>query len=268
MATTADPARFIYRGNAMPLGGQISNVGGKPVSLLIPGPPTAALTVSGGFNRATGAGSRFENVFSWGATFAEVTGAVREDGHPVTTVTASVADVIAVNRPIQFEADLLKITLVSDHPRVGQPAIAPTEVVFGGRKGMFLDGKPVRVEWDNDLGKYPTFTAFEEQYRGSDKFFRKYRERMRRPRAKAGVWGERLPRIGGYVSTSIVRRIYWNEKKIEGHVLALEGFGRIYFGEVLMNENNRRLTMLRFAMGSDVGAQASCAEADPNGSWG
>ena len=54
----------------------------------------------------------------------------------------------------------------------------------------------------------------------------------------------------------------------EGHILRLTGFGTIYFGEVLIKDDNRRLTMVRLEMGSAVRADVAYAEADPNGNWG
>ena len=71
----------------------------------------------------------------------------------------------------------------------------------------------------------------------------------------------------GYVVTSIVKAIRWRKRSYEGNRLYLKGFGALYFGELLMNETNRRLTMVRFAMGSEMGALAAAGEADPNGEW-
>jgi hypothetical protein len=251
----------------MPFGGRITNIGGTAVSKLIEGPPTGALSVAGGRSQSSGAGSSFEGIFKWGTTNAECTGIIRTDGHAETKVTSTLSSFSAKNDPILFETDLLKISMLSDHPTKGQPSIMPTEVVFGGTKGMFLNGKQIRVEIDDDLKSFPTLAQFESEYRTKQTFYTKYKSRFRRSATKAAIYGERLPRVGGYVSTSIVRSITWNGKKIDGHVLSLTGFGRIYFGELLMNENNRRLTMIRLVMGSSVKAEAACAEADPNGSW-
>jgi hypothetical protein len=273
MATTADPARFIYHGNAMPLGGRIKGIGGTPAPRLIPCPPTSALTVAGGLSRITGTGSSFEDIVAWGATVAESRGEEVGDRH-ITTVTVSVADFAAVNEPHKFKAAMLKATIASDHPRRGQPSIAPSEILFAG---LSLNGKEIRVEFDDDFRRDATFAAFEERYRTSERFFRKYQNRCRRPGLRAGKFGERLPRIGGYVSTSIVKCIHYDGEHIDGHVLTFPGFGRIYLGELLMNENNKRLTMLRSVMkagdgiasgGGGVDAEIACAEADPNGSWG
>ena len=267
MAVTADGSRFVFRGNAMPFGGRITDIAGTAVSKLIEGPPASALTVAGGRSQSSTAGSSFEGIFKWGATSAECTGVIQPDGHAETKVTSVMNTFSAKNDPILFEVDLLKISMLSDHPKKGQPSIMPTEVIFGGSKGMFLNGKRIQVEVDDDLKSFPTLVNFETEYRTKQTFYTKYSRRCRRPTAKAPTFGERVPRVGGYVSTSIVRSITWNGKKIDGHVLSLTGFGRIYFGELLMNENNRRLTMIRLVMGSSVKSEAACAEADPNGSW-
>ena len=268
MAITTDQSRFVFRGNAMPFGGRIVNIGGTPVSKPIEGPPSSAITVAGGRSYATGKPSSFNNIFKWGDTVAESVGLIRPaDGHAVTTVTSMVKSFAATNAPITFEADVLKAVIVSDHPTRGQPSIKITEAVFGGSVGMFLNGKRIVVEVDDFTPKFGTLALFESQYRTNNAFYTRYNGRFRRSSTKAPLLGERLPRVGGYVSTSIVRSIQWNGKKINGHVLPLTGFGKIYFGELLMNENNRRLTIIRLAMGSHVNAESACAEADPNGSW-
>jgi hypothetical protein len=269
MANGSTEYRFIFRGNAIPFGARVVAVGGKPAPRLLTSPPASSLAVVGGRSRGTSAGSSSDSAFKWGATLAESRGELAATGNYVTTVTSSIASAYAKNDPIIFEADLLRITIVSDHPKTGQPSIVPKEIVFGAEKGMFLNGKPIKVEYDNDLATYGTFAGFEKQYRTVESFFRKYQSRCKRlPTAKDPVFGERLPRItGGYVSTSIVRRIIYNGKTISGNMLALTGFGRIFFGEVLMNEYHRRLTVVRLAMGSFMEANVAYAEADTNGSW-
>ena len=89
MAITTDQSRFVFRGNAMPFGGRIVNIGGTPVSKPIEGPPSSALTVAGGRSYATGKPSSFNNIFKWGDTVAESVGLIRPaDRHAVTTVTS------------------------------------------------------------------------------------------------------------------------------------------------------------------------------------
>lgn len=234
--------RLIFHGNAVPFGGRIVSISGKPFLASIPGPPSSSLAVVGGWSRAPSTGSSYRDIFKWGDTVADSKGEMRADGHFITTVTSSIADVHAKNDPFSFEAGRLSITIVSDHFKPEEePSIAPTEIVL---EGLQLDGQPIELDRDTDLIDYPTFTGYCLKHPSG-------------PRTS-----------GGYVVTSFVRSIRWKKKKIQGNVLSLKGFGSIYFGEVLMNEYNRRVTLVRLAMGSTVEAEAACAEADPNGTWG
>ena len=268
MPQTSTTRRFIFRGNALPFGGRIIRRAGKENHETIPGPPSSALPVTGGKSKATSRGSSYLDIFRWGATLAQSEGSMLPDGSVRTTVTSSVSDAYAHNKPHVFEAGTIKVSMVSDHPHTGQPSFAPSELVFGGDKGMQLEGLPIELEFDNDLKDYPTFEAFEKEYQTNRAFFDKYQKCLQHP-AGVGKFGDPLPRLeSGYVELSFVRRIRYKKKWRDGNMLSFKGFGRIYFGEVLMKESSRRVTMVRLAMGSDTEADVTLAEADPNGSWG
>ena len=49
------------------------------------------------------------------------------------------------------------------------------------------------------------------------------------------------------------------------HILKVENFGYIFFGELLIGETTRRLTMLRLQLGSDTGGSSCSGESKPNG---
>ena len=260
--------RFVFRGNALPLGGRIVRRGGQESHETIPGPPASALPVTGGKNKAVSRGSSYQDIFRWGATLAQSEGQILPDGTVRTTVTSSIADAYAHNKPHVFEAGLIRVSMVAEHPYEGQPSITPSELVFGGGKGMQLEGSPVELEFDNDLKDFPTFEAFEKEYQTNQAFFDKYQRCLTHP---GGVckFGEPLPRLhSGYVELSFVRRVRYKKKWRDGNVLYFKGFGRIHFGEVMMKESSRRVTMVRLAMGSDTGADLTLGEVDPNGSWG
>jgi len=257
--------RFLFHGNATPLGGRIVSIAGKPAHEPIPGPPSSSLGVDGGLHRSESKGSSHRNILSWGDTLAETKGELRADGHHITTVSSSVADVSVKNDPLVFKAKKLAVTMVADHDQTGEPDIAPREIVYGG---LELDGEPIELEVDDDLARFPTFAAFEKEYRRNQDFFEKYKGRLIRGDSEA-KFGERFPRTeGGYVLLSFVRSILWKKKKIKGHILPLKGFGKIHFGEVVMKSNRRRITLVRLAMGSTVGAAVTLACSDQNGSWG
>jgi hypothetical protein len=260
-----ESARFIFRGNAMPFGGRITKRNDTQYLATIPGPPAAALAVVGGFSHATSGAAKPHEAFSWGGTVAEAKGELLTNGHYQTTVTSSISTVWAKNDPHVFEADILRVTLISDHANLRPASIKITDVAFGGTVGMRLDGERIEVEYNDDLTKNPTLDEFQDRYQSNKDFFGRHPSPL-----KPGVaFGDPPPRTrSGYVLTSIVHAVKWKGKTFAGNSLRVSGFGTLYFGEVLMNEDNRRLTMVRLQMGSAVGAEVAFAEADPNGTWG
>jgi hypothetical protein len=264
-------SQFVFRGTAVPIGGRIFTIGGKPINRSLPSPNASALTRVGGYSLSKSSGSSFQKVFTWGPCVAESIGEPRDGETHVTQVTCSIERVSATNKPIVFTADRLKIVIDSIHPRRGQPSITPREITFGTEDGpgMTLNGERITVVHDlKDFQLYPTFTMFDQEYRTNKKFFQKYRDRFLKRTSRACTFGQRLPRGGGgYVYGSIVREIKYAGKTIPGDVLTLEGFGSIYFGELIMDEDSRRLTLVRLMMGSDVRADSAHVEVDINGSW-
>jgi hypothetical protein len=82
----------------------------------------------------------------------------------------------------------------------------------------------------------------------------------------------KLVRAGNTVYATIVKSIRWDGKpfpksEIHDNMVVLPGFGRVFFGELLIAEFSRRLTMVRMALGSDAGGSASAGDIETNGSW-
>jgi hypothetical protein len=82
----------------------------------------------------------------------------------------------------------------------------------------------------------------------------------------------KLIRSGGTVYATIVKSIRWDGKpfpksEIHDNMVVLPEFGRVFFGELLISEYSRRLTMVRMALGSDAGGSASAGDVETNGSW-
>ena len=65
----------------------------------------------------------------------------------------------------------------------------------------------------------------------------------------------------GTIYATIVRKIDWDgppnpNARIQGHSVIVKDFGTVYFGELLIESSSRRLTMMRFELGSDEGGSA------------
>jgi hypothetical protein len=79
-----------------------------------------------------------------------------------------------------------------------------------------------------------------------------------------------FPDGDGIVKGTIVQHIRWDgpphpTATIHGHVVRVPDFGRIYFGELFITCDSRRLTMVRFQLGSSDGGEVTAAEGETNG---
>jgi hypothetical protein len=54
-------------------------------------------------------------------------------------------------------------------------------------------------------------------------------------------------------------------KRVGTHGLSVPGFGTVYFAEILVVPGKRTLTMIRFELGSPVGADGTVAQVVANG---
>jgi hypothetical protein len=79
-----------------------------------------------------------------------------------------------------------------------------------------------------------------------------------------------FPEANGTVKCTIVKEIRWDgpphpTATIHGHVVRVPDFGKIYFGEMFITGDSRRLTMVRFQLGSPQGGEVVAAEGETNG---
>jgi hypothetical protein len=270
------PPRFIFHGNAVGAEVIIHRMGKERVNRVSPAQGQSSLPVIGGHSESFVAKSddQFADVFSYGECRTQARGFV-EDLNATTQISASVRDLRMVNRPspeesddrrpIEFRAGLLGVAVTSLHPRRGEARIvyAPPQI-----ERLSLDGREIELELRREFLELHTMGEIEERFRTVETFFNELRNAfMRRDPSQPLRFGERIPRLRHHALTSIVRAIRWGGERIEGNVLSRPGFGRIYFGEMLIHEHNRRLTLVRVQMGSDTGADGSFGESDPNGDW-
>jgi hypothetical protein len=231
-------------------------------------PPASALSVVGGHCDAASPGSVFRNIFSWGPSVAQSQGDERPDGSRLITITSSIQNVQAVNplpngKSYVFKADLLKLNLVTTYPTQGQPSIVPT-TTFGR---MLLNDKEITLSSDiQDFCEMPRLQDFDSAFQNKTSVYNKYKGRFLSSTGKPPEFHQPIPRVSnGYVLCSFVNAVKWNGQTYPGNALPLTGFGTIYFGEVVMNEYSRRLTLVRLAMGSTVQADVAMADGDSNG---
>jgi hypothetical protein len=84
-----------------------------------------------------------------------------------------------------------------------------------------------------------------------------------------------LPQVKGRSKFSLVREIRLSGTQnpdqpvtVDGYTIIWEGFGKIVLGEVFVKGCERRITMLRLAMGSEAGGSGSVGDGGSNGQVG
>jgi len=273
------PRRYIFHGNAVAAGVFLTRIGNIERRIEHPVNGQSSLPVIGGFSEPpviepVFAGELGE-VFFYAAPQTKAQGIF--DGEvAVTTVEASVQKVRVTNwpapeesvdrAPIEFRAEALRLSMISRHPPEGQPSIHFAEPPLFD--GLSLGGQPITLELHDELMRLARWQDLEERFRTDLEFFKKCVFGLIHP-GRPLTFGEEIPRAAGgsYALFSFVRSITWGNRTIPGHVLVQPGFGAIYFGEILLNDRERRVTMVRMQLGSQNGGQAVFAENAPDGTW-
>jgi hypothetical protein len=82
----------------------------------------------------------------------------------------------------------------------------------------------------------------------------------------------RLLHSCGTTYATIVKSIRWGGEPYPGATIdhnsvTVPNFGIMFFGELVVTDISRRLTMLRLELGSPVGGDVAAAEVESNGTW-
>jgi hypothetical protein len=273
--------QFLFRGNASALSGLFY----RPKTVIVDMPGASSLGVSGGRSQAQIEGRSFGDVIRFGSamTFAEglyddekLASAVSDHrGEPLTlnattNVMAEIRELAVGQKPL-FTARRIRGALVSSSPRgSGEPSIAAgkSSVI----QGVEIGGFGLNVALNTSLfQKYDTrskVAAAADDPKVVAKFGQHFvlDATIKGQSRRAGL----IVR-NGLIYTTIVERISWIGKpfpgaKIDGHTVTVPDFGTIFFGELLVGGSERRLTMVRFDMGSPFGGWADGGGVDSNGS--
>jgi hypothetical protein len=274
--------RFLFRGNASALSGLFY----RPTTVVVDMPGASSLGVSGGRSQAQIRGRSFGDVIRFGSamTFAEglyddekLARAVSDHkGLPeelnATTNVASEIRELAVGQKPLFTAKRIRGALVSRSPKgSGEPSIAPAR--GSAIQGVEIGGFSLDVTLN--MGLFQKYDTRSKVAAAADdpKVIAKFGQHFI-PNATVKGQSRRAGLIvgNGILYTTIVEKIAWTGKpfpgsKIDGHVVTIPDFGQIFFGELLVAIAERRLTMVRFDLGSPIGGSADGGGVDTNGSY-
>jgi len=276
--------RFIFRGCAAAFGGHII----RPKDLVLEAAGASALPVSGGRSVARLSKTTFDELFQIGGASTSAEGLFEDRGQflawtnhrvaedALVAVTHAAADVeqLVVGRKPRLSIARLRAELHARSPLAsGEPSIRVGDGTTIA--GVDIDGHKLLVRLD-----LAPFQRFDTRARllaaVDDPAFVK---------ASGGalflttsVNGEAAPPSGrlverhGTIFATIVTAITWDGAPFPGAVIdhnmvVVPDFGRIFFGELLVSSDSRRLTMVRCALGSETGGTACAADVQDNGMW-
>jgi len=297
MSKEAVEKRFIFHGNAVALAAHIR----RPRDFFIPAVASSCLPVTGGLAEANSAGQSFDIIsydsastkalgdFTDAERAAEFTrGNHGENELPTRTVVESAVKGFKIQAPGTaagdsekrriFLAEDLQTQMESTSYRRGATEFRSLRVAI---EGVSVDGYALKIGTDTELfTRNDTKEKLRKAYAEDRQFRKRYGKQFYSAGESSNAWldwlfgaAKRIPQGKGLICATVVTTIQWEGKaapgtQIKGNRLIVDGLGSIYFGEILIEEELRRLTLIRFQLGSPDGGDGSVCETSTNGhSW-
>lgn len=276
--------RFVFRGNASAIAGQIY----RPRTIIVDvNCGASSLGLSGGRSQSKIGGASFGDIITFGSAFTLAEGLFDDEKQAAavtdhkgrqsqlsstTTVTAETREISVGVKPV-VTIKRVRGTLVSRSSVAGsgEPSIAP------GRdttiQGVLIGGAALNVNLN--VGFFQKYDTRSKVMAAADdpKVFRSYGSQFVVGATIEGVPPERPSLVSrdGVIYATIVKELRWegkppNNARIDGHSVIVKDFGTVYFGELLINGHERRLTMARFELGSPIGGYADMGDVVTDGS--
>lgn len=275
--------RFVFRGNASAIAGQIF----RPKTIIVDvNGGASSLGVSGGRSQSKIGGASFGDIIKFGSAFTLAEGVFDDEKHAAavtdhngrqsqlsstTSVTAETREISVGIKPV-VTIKRVRGTLVSRSSVAGsgEPSIVPARDTT--IQGVLIGGNPLNVNLNvSFFQKYDTRSKVMAAA-DDPKVFRSYTNHFVIGATIEGCAPERpgLTSRDGVIYTTIVKELKWEGKppsnaRIDGHSVIVKDFGTVYFGELLISKVERRMTMVRFELGSPIGGYCDFVDVGSNG---
>jgi hypothetical protein len=220
----------------------------------------AALPPTGGHGSSSVENFRFRQFISFKRAYTHVSGGYQSGDNSNNTLVTSVVE--GLNMMDVLTADRIVCRLYSKHP----PDDPEGNITMHGSnfENLSICGVPVNINLDFGLFEgIQTFAHAQKAFKSNDKFKRLASDPLQT--------GKALPeqKSHGAFLCSLVEGGGIQTKapgvKPSSHSIYVPGFGRVFFGEMVISHGTRTLTMLRFELGSTTQAGGSGASATSNG---
>jgi hypothetical protein len=262
--------RFFARGNAVAFAGRVTKLGDLNVDQPIDiAGNSASLPVTGGLSRAETGQVVLLHDHTWPSPLVALrSGSTRawDDGLEVRTthVMAAVDELVVAGR--------LFITRAAAYLRsTYRPGGDEPEITLGESSilGLSCDEYEIEVRWRNKVvNAIPTYAALTRAWARSKAGDALEQSVLRPPKLKRHD-PKILPAMKDHVLVTVCE-LAWADKPhpevtLDGHVLRWPGFGTVYFGEMLISHHLRRLSLIRFDLGSPFAMKATSIEVESDG---
>lgn len=277
--------RFIFNGAAVALAAHIR----RPNDLFIRAVAPTALPVTGGLAEVQASGQNFHEIISFESAssrtlgdFADIHSAAGftngnhgQNGLSTHTFVESSVDGLKIDVPLDtgkgrrvFAVKQLHIRLESASDRRNPVAFRSLETTF---TEVSVDGVPLKVNTVADVfSQHETKAKLVQRYEKDGDFRKRYGNLFFPTGGPTGR--NEIPNSKGMIYGTVVTGLEWQGKRpdktdvIGTNRLKIEGLGTLYFGEIFIEENYRRVTLIRFQLGSSYGGDMSACDAQGNGS--
>ena len=274
--------RFMFHGDAVAIGGRLV----RPMDVVLDPKCASALPVTGGRTSSRIKGRSFGRFIRFGSASTSAEGLVqnpkqavaisrglfeREDASTATHVRAEISKLAVGFRPKLTVKRIVAVLSARSAP-VGQETSVKVHshssiegVAIGGH-GLAIKLSASIFQRCDTCAKLLAETAAPTP--------RIARDHARHLLGRAAGGSARSGHADDYIAMhgTIVKSIRWTGKPypgatIDGHVVTIPDFGRIFFGEVAVARMSRRLTMMRLELGSPVGGDVAFGDVQDNGTW-
>jgi hypothetical protein len=275
------PPRYIFRGNAFGIGGQVR----EPFMPYFEVQAASSLPTVGGLSRAEARGRDFSNLLSFGLARTKATGGVRRERDPKNNTSVVESEVFDVLVERRFFAERTAMSLRS-YPQHGDEQLHVVPEVdtrdrdtTSQRAATAIDGVNIdgcRVEVILELQPFidaPTKRDVKEKFRG-DPRWKEFRGQFFRPDDRKAL-GHEVFESKGLIFATIVKEIivhhdgtcgkHGGELVVKDNTIKVPNFGTVFFGELIIDDTYRRLTGIRLELGSPAEASLEVAGVDSNG---
>ena len=251
--------RFIFHGHAVAIGGRII----RPDDVILDPKCASALAVTGGRTRSNLKATRFGKYvrLSSAATLAEglfdkpkqVEAARKSKPGGEEALTSKTTVRVEVQGLAVGADSLLKIQRLRGSLIARSPAAADAETAITLGNDTSIEGVTV--------GEFPLIVELNKRLFQEYDTYSKLRQSL-----------SLLTDFRGTCHGTLVKSIRWRGKPypdatIDEHVVYIPNFGRIYFGEILITKDARRVTMIRMELGSPAGGDCAAGDMQDNGGW-